>query len=148
MERFVIVMPVDTSAYLLPCDDGDTCKLETLQKLVGGPIEMADTCLAASWAREDVDSIKMAVNEEGLLQELPYNEHATDLYAFNYMSSIVGPAVLMAARGDELIGFASRWPRASAPSGRFRWKRPVRASASRPLTRTDRRREWTAKAGR
>ncbi len=22
MERFVIVMPVDTSAYLLPCDDG------------------------------------------------------------------------------------------------------------------------------
>ena len=23
MERFVIVMPVDTSAYLLPCDDGD-----------------------------------------------------------------------------------------------------------------------------
>ena len=43
MERFVIVMPVDTSAYLLPCDDGDTCKLETLQKLVGGPTEMADT---------------------------------------------------------------------------------------------------------
>ena len=71
MERFVIVMPVDTSAYLLPRDDGDTCKLETLQKLVGGPIEMADTCLAASWAREDVDSIQMAVNEEGLLQELP-----------------------------------------------------------------------------
>lgn len=30
MERFVIVMPVDTSAYLLLCDDGDTCKLETL----------------------------------------------------------------------------------------------------------------------
>ena len=118
MERFVIVMPVNTSAYLLPCDDGDTCKLETLQKLVGGPIEMADTCLAASWAREDVDSIQMAVNEEGLLQELPYNEHATDLYAFNYMSSIVGPAVLMAARGDELIGLQSRWPRASAPSGR------------------------------
>ena len=106
MERFVIVMPVGTSAYLLPCDDGDTCKLETLQKLVGGPIEMADTCLAASWAREDVDSIQMAVNEEGLLQELPYNEHATDLYAFNYMSGIVGTAVLMAAREDELIGFA------------------------------------------
>lgn len=54
MERFVIVMPVDTSAYLLPCDDGDTCKLETLQKLVGGPIEMADTCLAASWALYDI----------------------------------------------------------------------------------------------
>lgn len=107
MERFVIVMPVDTSAYLLPCDDGDTCKLETLQKLVGGPIEMADTCLAASWAREDVDSIQLIVNEEGLLQELPFNERATDLYQYRYMGTgIVGTAVLMAARGDELIGFA------------------------------------------
>lgn len=107
MERFVIVMPVDTSAYLLPCDDGDTCKLETLQKLVGGPIEMDDTCLAASWAREDVDSIQLIVNEEGLLQELPFNERATDLYQYRYMGTgIVGTAVLMAARGDELIGFA------------------------------------------
>lgn len=123
MERFVIVMPVDTSVYLLPCDDGDTCKLETLQKLVGGPIEMADTCLAASWAREDVDSIQMAVNEESLLQELPYNEHATDLYAFNYMSSIVGPAVLMAARGDELIGFA----KSVAESICAEWEVPLEA---------------------
>lgn len=86
MERFVIVMPVDTSAYLLPCDDGDTCKLETLQ-------------------------------------ELPYNEHATDLYAFNYMSSIVGPAVLMAARGDELIGFA----KSVAESICSEWKIPMKA---------------------
>lgn len=107
MERFVIVMPVGTSAYLLPCDDGDTCKLETLQNLVGGPIEAADTCLAASWAREDVDSIQLIVNEEGLLQELPFNERATDLYQYRYMGTgIVGTAVLMAARGDELIGFA------------------------------------------
>lgn len=107
MERFVIVMPVDTSAYLLPCDDGDTCTLETLQALVGGPIEAADTCLAASWAREDVDSIQLIVNEEGLLQELPFNERATDLYQYRYMGTgIVGTAVLMAARGDELIGFA------------------------------------------
>ncbi|WP_179859072.1 DUF3846 domain-containing protein [Faecalibacterium langellae] len=107
MERFVIVMPVDTSAYLLPCDDGDTCTLETLQALVGGPIEAADTCLAASWAREDVDSIQLIVNEEGLLQELPFNERATDLYQYRYMGTgIVGTAVLMTARGDELIGFA------------------------------------------
>lgn len=106
MERFVIVMPVGTSAYLLPCDDGDTCKLDTLQRLVGGPIETADSCLAASWAREDVDSIRLIVNEEGLLQELPYNEQAAKLYEYRYMSGIVGPAVLMAARGDELIGFA------------------------------------------
>ena len=66
---------------------------------------------------------KMAVNEEGLLQELPYNEHATDLYAFNYMSSIVGPAVLMAARGDELIGFA----KSVAESICTEWKIPLEA---------------------
>ena len=125
MERYVIVIPADEEqkARLVRCDDGDTCKLETLQKLVGGPIEMADTCLAASWAREDVDSIQMAVNEEGLLQELPCNEHATDLYAFNYMSSIVGPAVLMAARGDELIGFA----KSVAESICAEWEVPLEA---------------------
>lgn len=108
MERFVIVIPADEEqkARLQPCDDGDTCTLETLQALVGGPIEAADTCLAASWAREDVDSIQLIVNEEGLLQELPFNERATDLYEHRYMSGIVGTAVLMAARGDELIGFA------------------------------------------
>ena len=109
MERYVIVIPADEEqkARLLRCDDGDTCKLETLQNLVGGPIEAADTCLAASWAREDVDSIQLIVNEEGLLQELPFNERATDLYQYRYMGTgIVGTAVLMTARGDELIGFA------------------------------------------
>lgn len=109
MERYVIVIPADAekNAYLQKCDDGDTCTLETLQALVGGPIEAADTCLAASWAREDVDSIQLIVNEEGLLQELPFNERATDLYQYRYMGTgIVGTAVLMAARGDELIGFA------------------------------------------
>lgn len=66
MERFVIVMPVGTSAYLLPCDDGDTCKLETLQNLVGGPIEVVDSCLAGNWSREsDVEAVKLVVNEEG-----------------------------------------------------------------------------------
>ena len=45
------------------------------------------------------------MNEEGLLQELPFNERATDLYQYRYMSGIVGTAVLMAARGEELIGF-------------------------------------------
>ena len=109
MERYVIVIPADEEqkARLVRCDDGDTCKLETLQTLVGGPIETAESCFAANWAREDVDSIQLIVNEEGLLQELPFNERATDLYQYRYMGTgIVGTAVLMTARGDELIGFA------------------------------------------
>ena len=74
MDRYMIVIPAKNRAFNMKCDDGESMKLETLQKLVGGPIEMADTCLAASWAREDVDSIQMAVNEEGLLQELQLHE--------------------------------------------------------------------------
>ena len=108
MERYVIVIPAgeEQKARLVRCDDGDTCKLETLQELVDGCIETAESCLAANLAREDVDSIQLIVNEEGLLQELPFNERATDLYQYRYMSGIVGTAVLMAAREDELIGFA------------------------------------------
>ena len=105
-EKIVIPADEEQKARLVRCDDGDTCKLETLQTLVGGPIETAESCLAANWAREDVDSIQLIVNEEGLLQELPFNERATDLYQYRYMSGIVGTAALMAARGEELIGFA------------------------------------------
>lgn len=121
--RYMIYLPADAPGRLIRCNDGDTCKLETLQQLVGGLIETADSCLEPDWAREPVDSIKLIVNEEGLLQELPYNEHATDLYAFNYMSSIVGPAVLMAARGDELIGFA----KSVAESICAEWEVPLEA---------------------
>lgn len=106
MERYMILIRTDGTGRLIRCDDGDTCKLETLQKLVGGLIETADCCLEPGWAREPVDSIKLIVNEEGLLQELPVNWKAMELYQYGYMSGIVGTAVLAAARGDELIGFA------------------------------------------
>lgn len=82
--RYMIYLPADAPGRLIRCNDGDTCKLETLQQLVGGLI----------------------VNEEGLLQELPINWKAMELYQYGYMSGIVGTAVLAAARGDELIGFA------------------------------------------
>lgn len=106
MERYMILIRTDGTGRLIRCDDGDTCKLETLQQLVGGLIETADSCLEPGWAREPVDSIKLIVNEEGLLQELPINWKAMNLYQYGYMSGIVGTAVLAAARGDELIGFA------------------------------------------
>ena len=121
MERFVIVMPVDTSAYLLPCDDGDTCKLETLQKLVGGPIEPVPALLSAEWAREkEVDGILLLVNEEGLMKERPLtNQRASEMTA----AELVGPAVVAAKRGDELIGFA----KSVAESICTEWKIPLEA---------------------
>lgn len=72
MERYVIVIPADEEqkARLVRCDDGDTCKLETLQELVGGCIETAESCLAANWAREDVDSMDVLGYGEKRLNRL------------------------------------------------------------------------------
>lgn len=34
MERYMILLQTDGTGRLIRCDDGDTCKLETLQQLV------------------------------------------------------------------------------------------------------------------
>lgn len=98
MDRYMIVIPAKNRAFNMKCDDGDSMKLETLQKLVGGPIEPVNSVLSAEWAREkDVDGILLLVNEEGLT-----NQRASEMTA----AELVGPAVVAAKRGDELIGFA------------------------------------------
>ena len=106
MERYIIFIPADGPCRLVPCDDGDTCQLSTLQRLVNGPIEVTPSCLGASWARELVDGIDLIVNEEGKLRRLTLNEDATDLYVHSGRDVIQGDALLAAARGDELIGFS------------------------------------------
>ena len=106
MERYIIFIPADGPCRLVPCDDGDTCQLSTLQQLVNGPIEVTPSCLGASWARELVDGIDLIVNEEGKLRRLPLNEDATDLYVHSGRDMIVGDALLAAACGEELIGFS------------------------------------------
>ena len=104
MDRYMIVIPAKNRAFNMKCDDGDSMKLETLQKLVGGPIEPVPALLSAEWAREkDVDGILLLVNEEGLMKERPLtNQRASEMTA----AELVGPAVVAAKRGDELIGFA------------------------------------------
>lgn len=105
MERCIIFIPADGPCRLVPCDDGDTCKLNTLQQLVDGLIEVTESCLEPSWAREPVECIHLIVNEEGLLRQLPDNPRASDLYIYGDRSAIIGDAVLMAGRGEDLIGF-------------------------------------------
>lgn len=105
MEHYIIFIPADGPCRLVPCDDGDTCKLSTLQQLVGGFIEVTESSLEPTWAREPVECIHLIVNEEGLLRQLPDNPRATELYVCGDRSAIVGDAVLMAARGEDLIGF-------------------------------------------
>ena len=105
MERYAIYIPAEGKCRLVPCDDGDTCKLETLQKLVGGPIEVTPSCLGRTWAREPVDGIDLIVNEEGRLRHLPYNGRASDLWEGGGICLLNGDALLAAAKGEYLIGF-------------------------------------------
>ena len=112
MDRYMIVIPARNRAFTMKCDDGDSMKLETLQKLVGGYLETVPTVLAPEWAREKgVDSILLLVDEEGLLRERPLmNQRACEMAAAaeiqNGKRPLVGPAIVAASRGDELIGFA------------------------------------------
>lgn len=41
MERYMIVIPAKNRAFNMKCDDGDSMKLETLQKLVGPAVVAA-----------------------------------------------------------------------------------------------------------
>ena len=49
MNRYMIVIPARNRSFVLKCDEGDGAKLETLQKLVGGPIEPVNSGLSAEW---------------------------------------------------------------------------------------------------
>lgn len=49
MDRYMIVIPAKNRAFNMKCDDGDSMKLETLQKLVGGPIKPVPALLSAEW---------------------------------------------------------------------------------------------------
>lgn len=41
MDRYMIVIPAKNRAFNMKCDDGDSMKLETLQKLVGPAVVAA-----------------------------------------------------------------------------------------------------------
>lgn len=66
MERYIIFIPADGPCRLVACDDGDSIKLETLQELVDGPIEVTPSCLGITWAREPVDGIDLMLTVKTL----------------------------------------------------------------------------------
>ena len=103
-DRYVIVIPADDEVILLHCDGGRTLELEALQKLVEGCIETVPAVLGTGWAEYRDDEVVLIVNEEGKLLGLPVNEEASELSAI-LGDELVGNAVLMCARDDELIGF-------------------------------------------
>lgn len=105
MERYMIYIPATGKCCLIQCDDECPVALETLQELVGGPIEVTPSCLGITWAREPVDGIDLIVNEEGRLRGLPYNGRASDLWEGDGICLLNGDALLAAAKGEDLIGF-------------------------------------------
>lgn len=106
-ERYMILIRPEGRSRLIPCDDGDTCTLRTMQTLVDGPIEVTESHLGPCWSREPVDGIRLIVNEEGKLRGLPLNRKATELLReYGSRDALVGAVLLAAARGEELIGFS------------------------------------------
>lgn len=105
MNRYMIVIPAKNRSFVLKCDEGDGAKLETLQKLVSGYVETVPSALDTTWAREMV----LLVDEEGRMKCKPANQKATQLAPADVTANgklpIVGAAVLMFQRGDELLGF-------------------------------------------
>lgn len=90
--KYVPVILTNGSLNVYAVQDGRTPTLDWLQKQVGGYIEVAAVCLHGK--------LRMVVNEEGLLQELPLNATATDLYRGT--SNIVGTAVVLKQHGSDL----------------------------------------------
>ena len=100
-DRWVIVLPVGGDPILVRCDDGESMELKSMQDIVEGYIEPVSNLLLMNY-KEDVTPV-MLVNEEGRLKGLQKN-HAATVISLN-RPSIVGNAIIMAARGEKLIGF-------------------------------------------
>lgn len=107
-KRYAIVLPAEKPAVLLHCWPEDGLELKDLQDIVEGHIETVETMLAPGWAQEKDVTPVLIINEEGKLRGLPYNEDATMMAQIPIDDEIVGNAVLMLARGEELIGFRER----------------------------------------
>ena len=71
-------------------NDGKAFTLEELQGIVGGLIQLVYT----------YDGKRMYVNEEGKLQNLPYNALATAVYRDNAFDRIVGNAIVIEDNED------------------------------------------------
>ena len=104
-KRYAIVFVPDKEGFMLHCYPGEGLPLEDLQDIVEGNIETVGTMLAPGWAQEKGVTPVLIINEEGKLRGLPYNDAATLMAQIAATDEIVGNAMLMLARGEELIGF-------------------------------------------
>lgn len=97
-DKYAIVMPIGKEPILLHCDEDGTLDLKELQGIVGGYIETVSTMFRRYGA-----PIVLIVNEEGKLQGLEPNRAASA--CIDYQDIICGNAILMQAKGENLVGF-------------------------------------------
>ena len=100
MDAYIIVVSPNGVEGLLHCFPEETLELEELQGLVGGCIEVVNSIIEPP---EGYDRAVLIVNEEGKLKGLTENWPATDVADIGG-DVIVGNALIMAARGEELVG--------------------------------------------
>lgn len=103
-DRWAIVIRADADPILLHCWPEETLELEDMQGLVMGPIEIVPVMPCVARGIEPRVKPVLIINEEGKLLGLPLNIIAS-IMADLIVDEIVGNAILMGARGDELIGF-------------------------------------------
>ena len=103
--RYMIYLPAEGRARLIRCGANGSLTLNELWSLLDGYVETAPTCLEPTWAMEPADGVRLLVNEEGKLRELPLNQDATLLYKYRDRDVILGNALLCVAAGEELLGF-------------------------------------------
>ena len=96
---YIALTPLDG---FLMCQHEERMDLKEMQDMVEGYIETVPTVIAPHWADEKGVSIRMVVNEEGKLRGLDWNTKATTLYGHS-QDYIVGNALIVGAKGDELI---------------------------------------------
>lgn len=103
MERYAMIMRPGEEMMLLHCWPGDTLELQMMQEIVGGYIETVPVELDEKWSGEAGVGLQMIINEEGKLMGLPLNVAATEMANLR-KDCIVGTAILMGVKGENLIG--------------------------------------------
>lgn len=95
MSEYIIKVEPGHMPCLVECNE---LTLEYMQTMVEGPIEVASLCRDL---RSKYPELRMIVNEEGKLFELPGNLIASTFH-YTLRDMIVGTALLVIAEGEEL----------------------------------------------
>lgn len=99
-EYKMIVLPQDGGSLMFTRWH-PSAPLEILQQIVGGNIETVPCTIPCDGL--DVDSLVVIINEEGKLKGMEENELATAVSGLWGIDILVGNAVIMGVKGDELV---------------------------------------------